>query len=268
MRDDPQPPTDAHRWTRDRWSRDGDALSLLRSRPAPCPVRFDAAPEPVIADLSRAAFVIIDMQNDFLSPEGWFATARGADPAPLAAPIAAINALAPAFRALGAPVIHVNWGVRADGADLPANVLDKGSDCGARPGYTDRIASGRVLVDGAWGAASDPRIGTDPRDIHVSKTRLSGFRNSPLDQVLRRLGVDTLFYAGVNLDRCVFATLMDGCFEGYDAVLVEDACATVSPPGVAASIHYLVRLLYGSTAHSDALLPALQAAAPASSPAP
>ena len=253
---------------RDRWRREDGATRLMRDRPAPRPARFDAKPEPVIADLSRAAFIIIDMQNDFLSPEGWFAVTRGADPAPLAAPIPVINALAPAFRALGAPVIHVNWGVRPDGADLPANVLDKGSDCGGRPGYGDVIPSGRVLVDGEWGAASDPRIGTDPRDIHVAKTRLSGFRNSPLDQVLRRCGVDTLFYAGVNLDRCVFATLMDGCFEGYDAVLVEDACATVSPPEVASSVLYLIRLLYGHCARSDALLPALRAAAAAASDAP
>lgn len=245
----------------DRWTRADGATRLLRDRPAPRPVRFDAAPEPVIADLSRSALLVIDMQNDFLSPEGWFAQTRGADTGPLAAPIPAINALAAAFRALGAPVIHVNWGVRPDAADLPANVVSKGSDCGARPGYADEIASGRVLVAGDWGAASDPRIDAAPGDIHVAKTRLSGFRNSPLDQVLRRQGVDTLFYTGVNLDRCVFATLMDGCFEGYDAVLVEDACATVSPPEVAASIHYLTRLLYGHGARSDALLPALAAAA-------
>lgn len=244
---------------RDRWSRAGDGISLVRPRVAPHPVRFEAEPEALTVDLSRAALVVIDMQNDFLDARGWFADVRGADVAPLRAVIPAINALSAAFRAARAPVVHLNWGVRADLANLPANVVDKGSSCGAAPGYGDAIASGEVLVRGGWGAASVPEIARGPGDIDVAKHRLSGFRDNELDQVLRRLDVTTIFYAGVNLDRCVFATLMDGCFEGYDAVLVEDASTTVSPPEVAGAITYLVRLLYGFTATSGALLGALGA---------
>lgn len=241
----------------DRWKSDGTSVSLLRNRPAPRPVRFDAAPEPVVVDMARAALVIIDMQNDFLESEGWFATARGVDVSPLSEVIGTVNALSRAFRTIGAPVLHVNWAVRADVANLPANVLDKGSSCGARPGYGDEIASGRVLVAGEWGAQSVDAIETAPSDIHVGKHRLTGFRDNELDPILRRLGVDTLFFTGVNLDRCVFATLADGCFGGFDAVLVEDATTTVSPPYVTDAILYLIRLLYGFTTRSADLLPAL-----------
>ena len=45
------------------------------------------------------------------------------------------------MRGAGVPVIHVNWAVRSDGANLPANVLDKGADCGAQPGYGDRLTA-------------------------------------------------------------------------------------------------------------------------------
>lgn len=252
-------PTPARPDRPDRWTRTARGVSLARTRPAPRLVSFDAEPEPLEADMARAALIIIDMQNDFLDPKGWFAATRGADVAPLGRVIPTINAVAAAFRANGAPVIHVNWGVRADIANLPANVADKGSACGSAPGYGDAIASGRVLVQGDWGADSVPQIETSPADIHVAKHRLSGFRDNELDQILRRLGVDTLFYAGVNLDRCVFATLMDGCFQGFDAVLLEDACATVSPAPVADAITFLIRLLYGHTARSDALLSALAA---------
>jgi nicotinamidase-related amidase len=91
----------------------------------------------------------------------------------------------------------------------------------------------------------------------VGKTRLTGFRDNELDSILRRLGVTTLFFAGVNLDRCVFATLADGCFNGFDAVLVEDATTTVSSPHTTEVILYLIRLLYGFTATSDDILAAL-----------
>jgi len=241
----------------DRWKKDGSAVSLLRDRRPPRPVRFAAEPEPVVVDMARAALIVIDMQNDFLVSEGWFATARGVDVSPLSEVIGTVNALGHAFRAVGAPVLHVNWAVRADVANLPANVLDKGSSCGARPGYGDRIGSGRVLVRGEWGAQSVAAIDTAPTDIHVGKHRLTGFRDNELDQILRRLCVDTLFFTGVNLDRCVFATLADGCFSGFDAVLVEDATTTVSPPHVTDAILYLIRLLYGFTTRSADLLPAL-----------
>lgn len=241
----------------DRWTRKDGAVSLVRRRSCERPIRFDALPEAVEVDLATAAFIVIDMQNDFLHPEGWFAAERGADVVPLEMPIAAINELASAFRHVEVPVVHLNWGVRADAANLPANVLDKGSDCGARAGYADRISSGPVLVSGEWGALSLEAIEVEPDDILVHKHRLSGFRDNEFEQILRRLGVTTLFFAGVNIDRCVFATLMDGAFQGYDVILVEDACATVSPEYVTEAILYLVRLLYGFTAESTDLLTAL-----------
>jgi len=242
----------------DRWSShdDGETVSLLRPQRRAQPITFAADPKPVETDLSRCAFLIIDMQNDFLSEDGWFATTRNADVAELSLIIERINTAGQAFRAAGAPVIHINWAVRPDVANLPANVLDKGSDCGARPGYGDKIGSGRVLVEGDWGAQSVPGIETEPQDIFVAKHRLTGFRDNELDQILRRLDVTTLFYAGVNLDRCVFATLADGCFNGFDAVLVEDATTTVSPPHVSDAILYLIRLLYGFTAKSRDILAA------------
>ena len=242
----------------DRWSplEKGAGVSLLRSTPAPLPVGFAAKPKSLEVDISRSALLIIDMQNDFLADEGWFATSRKADVSQLAGVVGQINTLSRAFRTFGAPIVHSNWAVRPDVANLPANVLDKGSDCGARPGYGDRISKGRVLVDGDWGSKSVSSIQVDSRDIAVSKTRLTGFRDNELDSILRRLGVSTLFFTGVNLDRCVFATLADGCFNGFDAVLVEDATTTVSPPHVTETILYLIRLLYGFTAASNDILKA------------
>ena len=116
----------------DRWSpfENGAGISLLRPPPKSQPFRFQAEPKPIEADIARSALMIIDMQNDFLDTEGWFATSRNADVACLSDVVGQVNALSGAFRKVGVPVIHVNWAVRPDAANLPANVLDKGSDCG------------------------------------------------------------------------------------------------------------------------------------------
>lgn len=251
-------PTQTHttpRW--DRWTADAAGTSLVRPQRAPRPVRFDAEPGPVEIDLACTALVIVDMQNDFLHRDGWFAAALGESVGALSAPIAVINPLAAQLRAHGVPVLHLNWGVRADLANLPATVRDKASGCGTRPAYGDATDRGRILVQGDWGAASVAGIDASPQDLTVHKHRLSGFRDNEFDQILRRRGVTTLLYTGVNIDRCVFATLMDGAFQGYDSILVEDGCATTSPPHVTDAILYLVRLLYGFTARSDAILTAL-----------
>lgn len=240
----------------DRWSSaNADrTVRLLRPHRQPRSITIDAKPKPVEIDLARTALMIIDMQNDFLDDNGWFASTREADVGSLLSIIRQINAMSAALSLAGVPVIHVNWAVRPDGANLPANVLDKGSNCGTHPGYGDCIDSGRVLVAGEWGAQSVPAIDKRPNDIDVAKHRLTGFRDNELDQILRRLGVTTLLFTGINLDRCVFATLADGCFNGFDAVLVEDATATVSPPHVTDAILFLIRTLYGFTAKSCDIL--------------
>ncbi|MEM6382668.1 MAG: isochorismatase family cysteine hydrolase [Pseudomonadota bacterium] len=248
----------------DRWQQAGDTVSLARKVRAPALISIDAQPERITIDLSTSALMIIDMQNDFLHDDGWFAQVRNANVAPLWAPIEPINALSDMFRRAQVPVIHLNWGVRLDAANLPANVVDKASSCGRQIGYSDPMTHGPVLVADSWGARSVDGIDMAATDYKVSKHRLSGFRDNELDQILRRLGITTIFYSGVNLDRCVFATLMDGCFQGYDAILVEDACATVSPEPMSQSILALVHMLYGFSAHSAAIIAAAQAQIPPS----
>lgn len=241
----------------DRWSRSDSGISLVRTPPQSTPIKFDALPEPVTVDLSAAALLIIDMQNDFLHPQGWFACFRHVDVAALTDITHNINAVSAAFRLHRVPIIHINWAVRQDVANLPANVLDKGSECGTRPAYADEISNGPVLVRDSWGAQTVSQINVDPTDIQVDKHRLTGFRDNALESILRRLGVTTIFYTGMNLDRCVFATLADGCFQGFDAILIEDASSTASPSHIADAVTYLVRMLYGFTTTSTALCGAL-----------
>lgn len=53
------------------------------------------------------------------------------------------------------------------------------------------------------------------------------------------------------------STLQDANFRGYDSVLIEDACATISPDFVRDAALYLVRLLHGVVATSDAIFAAI-----------
>ncbi len=212
------------------WTVDGDTIGLVRSVFPAALVRLPARPQHVVIDLHRTAIVVVDMQNDFCSPDGWLAS-LGVDVEPARAPIEPLRRLLPALRAANVSVIWLNWGNRPDRANLPPGVLHVYDPDGASVGIGDRhpVTGHRVLEAGSPSAAVVSELVKQPGDISVDKYRMSGFVDTPLDSILRNLGVDTVLFAGVNADQCVFTTLVDAANLGYAALMVEDCCATTSP---------------------------------------
>ncbi|UUX96141.1 cysteine hydrolase family protein [Aquabacterium sp. J223] len=217
-----------------------------------------ASPQPVEIDLRRSALLVVDMQNDFCHRDGWFGQ-KGADLRRTRRPIPVLSALLPAWRRAGGQVVWLNWGVRADRLNLSPTVQFKGKRSAEGVGYAERSPRdhGRALVAGDWGAQVVEELTPAPGDITVHKHRLSGFWDNELDSLLRQQSVTTLLFAGVNTDRCVFSTLQDASFLGYDCVLLTDACSTVSPAYVSKAIHFIVEQLHGFTATSASLLASL-----------
>ena len=240
------------------WQFGEEGLSLVRQTLSTNAVRFDALPQPIEIDLARSALVVVDMQNDFCHPRGWFGQ-KGISVKPMRRPIEAIAALLPVWRATGAPVVWLNWGVRPDRLNLSPTVQFKGKRSAQGVGYAEASAEDRGLsvVAGEWGAQVIDELTVAPQDITVFKHRLSGFWDNELDSILRQQGITTLLFAGVNTDRCVFSSLQDAGFLGYDCVLLSDACSTLSPAYVSKAIHYIVQQLHGFVASTQALLPAL-----------
>ncbi|RYF67420.1 MAG: isochorismatase family protein [Comamonadaceae bacterium] len=249
------------------WTLRAEGVSLVRTAPPPRPVWLGATPQPVQIDLARTALVVVDMQNDFCHAEGWFAQ-KGLNIEAARRPIPVLQALLPAWRAAGAQVLWLNWGIRADGLNLSPTVHFKGKGRADGVGYGERspIDHGPSLVQGEWGAQLIDELRVAPTDITVHKHRLSGFWDSELDSVLRHQGITTLLFAGINTDRCVFSTLQDAPFLGYDCVLLEEACATSSPDSVTHSVLYLVRLLHGFVASAADLMAALPEAGAGAAP--
>jgi ureidoacrylate peracid hydrolase len=240
------------------WRIEKTCINLVREAPVPRTIRLRCKGTAVEFDLARAALVVIDMQNDFCHPLGWFGQ-KGVDVAPMRAPIPVLERLLPVWRAAGGQVLWLNWGIRPDRLNLPPMVQYAGKRHATSTGYGERSAQdrGRSLVSGEWGAQVIDELRPDPVDVTVNKHRLSGFWDNELDSVLKGLGIQTLLFSGVNTDRCVFSTLQDAGFLGYDCLLVSDACSTPSPRYVSRAIHYIVDLLHGFICTSTAIERAL-----------
>jgi nicotinamidase-related amidase len=245
---------------RNQWRVSATTADLVRQPMSPRPLAIEAAPQAVTLDLARTAIAVIDMQNDFCHPDGWLASI-GVDVTPARAPIAPLARLLPALREAGAPVIWLNWGNRPDRLNLSPSLLHVYKPTGQGVGLGDPLpANGApVLEAGSWAARVVDEFVQAPEDVRVDKYRMSGFWDTPLDSVLRNLGVTTLLFAGVNLDQCVLCTLQDANFLGYDCLLVADCAATTSPGFCTEASHYNIKQCFGFVTDSAAILNALRA---------
>ncbi|WP_328969547.1 cysteine hydrolase family protein [Streptomyces sp. NBC_00239] len=254
---------------RNTWHASATDADLRRPAAPGHPVTVPAAPQRLTLDLARTALLVIDMQNDFCSPDGWLASI-GLDVSGAAGLTRSIAALLPPLRAAGVPVIWLNWGARPDRANIPPNVLHAYDLAGTGQGIGSYLPGARtpVLEEGSWGAAVVDGLIPAEGDLHIAKHRMSGFFDTPLDSVLRNLRVDTLLFTGVNADQCVMATLTDAACLGYDAVLLEDGVGTTSPDFCLQATLYNVQHCFGFVARGSDLTAALTTAAPAPGPDP
>ncbi len=243
-----------------RWGVSETRADLVRaSRPAVV-VELAAEPQALRIDLARTAIVVIDMQNDFCTPGGWLHHI-GVDVSVARRPIEPLRALLPAVRAVGMPVLWVNWGNRPDRLNLSPSLHHVYNPTGNGVGLGDPVpgTGAPVLEKASWGAAIVDELCPGAADIHVDKYRMSGFWDTPLDSILRNLGVTTLLFGGVNSDQCVLCTLQDANFLGYDCILLDDCAATTSPEFCREATLYNVRQCFGFVARSSDLVTSLDA---------
>jgi nicotinamidase-related amidase len=246
---------------RDHYRISETSVDMTRPAVKPLPAMMKAQPQDIVIDLRKTALIVVDMQNDFCSHGGWFDT-LGADVSPVKTLYPAITRVVTAMRSKDVPVIWLNWGVRADRANLSPVTRYAFNRVGCGTGLGDPVhAKGQsrnaphgVLQAAGWGAAVVDELGARPDDIFVDKQRISGFWDTPLDSILRNLNVKTLLFTGINSDECVLATLMDANFHGYDTVLVEDCTATGSPDYCHQATLYNVRFCFGFTVVSSDLV--------------
>jgi len=187
---------------------------------------IDAKPYawPLSGSWSKAdtALIIIDMQADFLHPQGYFAS-MGYSVAAGRAAIAPTAALLDAVRAIGVTTIYTREGHRPDLSDLNPTKRMRGQLKGTPIGAPGPL--GRFLVRGEPGWDIVKELAPAPGDILLDKPGNSAFHATDLDQILRSKGIRQLILTGVTTDVCVHSTMREANDRGFDCVLLADCCA-------------------------------------------
>jgi nicotinamidase-related amidase len=201
-------------------------------------------------DPRATALIVVDMQHDFLSTEGYFAK-QGYDPSPLRAILPVLSRLIAACRAAGIRVIHTRQGYRADGADMTAYEKWRRRQSGLEG--TD------VLMRGSPGFEIVPEIDIRAEDIIVDKTCNGAFTYTDFEHVLRAQGITHLMFTGCTTDVCVHTTLREACDRNFQCLTVSDACASGDRYAHEAALHMVTVEygVFGALADSAAVLDAL-----------
>jgi len=176
---------------------------------------IDATLLPPMIAPSRTALVIIDVQEDFVSPTG-VAGNWGIDFDALEPPLQKIEALIAAARAKGVTPVYVRVVTKPETDSDALKALHQ------RKGHSPQAVA---LCRAGTSGADYYRIKPESGDIEIQKPLYSSFVGTDLDAQLRARGIDTLVVVGFTTDCCVDCTVRDAFHRNYDVFVVTDACA-------------------------------------------
>src|SRR5262245_4547669 len=175
---------------------------------------------------TRTALLVIDMQRDFLLPEGYAAQA-GLDITPLAATIRPIGKLLAMARKAGLLIVYTREGHLPDLSDCPPYKLEASRRANAEIGSKGPL--GRFLVRGEVGHDFVEELHPMAGEIVIDKPGYGAFAHTTLQEVLTKRGIKTLILTGVTTEVCVSSTLRTAVDLGYRCITVSDACASGDP---------------------------------------
>ncbi len=204
----------------------------------------------------RTALLMIDMQRDFLEPDGYL-VAEGFDLATVRKAIEPAGRLLDAARENGLTVVHTRQGYRADLGELPAHRLARVHEGVSSIGAPGPL--GRFLIRGERGHETIAELAPRDGEFVVDKSDTGAFWGTDLASILSAREVRALIVAGVTTEVCVHSTIREASDRGFECLLAVDACASGDLEAHLAAIDAVTTEggVFGMIADVDAILAAL-----------
>jgi ureidoacrylate peracid hydrolase len=166
---------------------------------------------------ANTALLIVDMQNDFVHADGYYARAWN-------------GAMGEGFRDAFIPISRIADGARLAGVHvLHARVVQLPDGSLASPVWlADNLRNGMEplhCMSGTWGAEIIDELAPQPGDIVFDKTRRSCFQATILANLLQARAISTIVVVGVGASGCVESTVRDAIERDYFVVVPRDAIA-------------------------------------------
>jgi nicotinamidase-related amidase len=200
-----------------------------------------------LVDPAHTALLLIDMQVDFVDPQGLFGR-MGIDLSMYDGTRPRLAALLAAAREAGVLVVHVqNTALPGRRSDSPAQIRfnlrmhEQARRDGAALQYTLPGTPGQEFV---------PELAPGDGEVVVPKYRSSAFWGTNLELVLRSNGVRTVVVGGCTTEGCVESTARDAMFADHYVVIAEDCVGSDDKAQHEASM-FLMRHRFDLAASTD-----------------
>jgi len=169
-------------------------------------------------DPASTAVLIVDLQNDFLHPDGAYGRSGTSSPEIAALP-ARIAPLLDTVRRAGGWIVSTQFTLvpGRGGAPFISPHLKK-----LRPFLTRGD-----FTPGGWGHSLVDEL--QPADLTVEKVAYSAFYQTRMEFVLSRAGIRTLMVCGIVTNGGVASTVRDAHVRDFDTITLHDGCAAFSP---------------------------------------
>jgi len=167
--------------------------------------------------MANTALLLMDFQNDIVSPEGKLGRHGLAAQAEKRAVLRNAKAALAAFRSRKLPIAHVRLAFRPDYLDAlsVAPRIAKLKEMGAAQA-------------GTWGTEFAPEVAPVDGELVVNKQCVNPFFNTGLYAWLSRHSIRTLALAGVATNVVVESAARFADDAGFAVVVLEDCCSSVS----------------------------------------
>ena len=204
-------------------------------------IKIDAKPAQISIDTAKTAVIVVDMENDFGSKGGMFDLA-GIDISMIQKAVGPTAKVLAAARSANIKIVYLKMGFHADLSDLGApdsvnrtrhlQIMHVGKTVQAPDGRASRI-----LIRDTWGTDIVPELKPHAGDVVMYKTRFSGFYQTDLDDVLKKLGIKHVIFTGCTTSVCVDSTIRDAMFRDYQPILLADCTGEPIGYGLPRSNH-------------------------------
>ncbi len=165
----------------------------------------------------KKAVIVVDMINDFVTGKLGSERARKIVPN--------IASLLKKARERGIPIIYLRDAHSPDDREM--------------------AIWGEHAMKGSEGSMIVSELKPLKNDIVIEKRWYSGFVDTELPSVLKKLGIDTLIITGVSTDICVQNNVAHAYFSGYKTIVPRDCTASLDQGSMELSFKYM-KNIYGT----------------------
>jgi ureidoacrylate peracid hydrolase len=229
------------------------------------PVTLEARPAPITIDAANTAVLVVDMQNDCVSKGGMF-DRMGVDISGIRRTVDPISRVLAAARDADLRIVYLRMGYHPDLSNLgPTGSTNRERHLLFGVGEPMRAPDGRegrILIRHTWGTEIVPELAPEAEDIVIYKHRHSGFFETELDEVLKRMGIRHLIVTGCTTSVCVGSTVQDAAFRDYSCVVLSDCTAEPIAHDLARSNHeaslLVIEYVFGWVSDSNEVIKVLR----------